>query len=71
MAAMRCRKMSRFSTGSRRAAFITILSWILVRPIMGRMMPQLFARCKKMWLQPPQKKAAPIRGRGFLFGRRI
>ena len=49
--------MSRFSTGSRRAAFITILSWISVRPIMGRMMPQSFARCKKMWLQPPQEKS--------------
>jgi hypothetical protein len=45
---------------------MTILSWLSVKPIMCRMMPQSFARVqKRMGSQPPQEKAAPIRWRGF------
>jgi hypothetical protein len=36
MAAMRCRKISRFSTGIARAAVMMIFNWMSVRPIMCR-----------------------------------
>jgi hypothetical protein len=32
------KKVSRFSTGIERAAFMTMLSWVSVRPIMRRML---------------------------------
>jgi hypothetical protein len=51
---------------------MTILSWLSAKPIMCWMMPQSVARCKKECVyNRRKKKAAPIRWRGFLFGRRI
>jgi hypothetical protein len=47
---------------------MTILSWLSVKPIMCRMMPQSFARCKKECVYyRRKKKAAPVGGAAFSF----